>query len=118
MERNVLCKKGDILPGETKIFHVRRTSIALVRKQNDELYAVRNSCPHQGAELAKGVLRGAPRAEEIGDICYEKPGGFLYCPWHHWAFDVETGCSMHDPSSTKIKTYDVKIEGEDIVIYE
>ena len=41
----------------------------------------------------------------------------LYCPWHHWSFDIENGCSMHDPDHTKIKSYDVKVEGDDLVIY-
>ena len=74
--RNVLCKKDEISSGETKIFQIRRTSIVVVRKE-DEFYALRNWCPHQGAELGKGVLRGAARSYEGKEISYEKPGGFV-----------------------------------------
>ncbi|WP_209123297.1 Rieske (2Fe-2S) protein [Alkalihalobacillus sp. BA299] len=117
MERNVLCKMDDIPQGETKVFQIRRMSIVVIRKEG-EFYALRNWCPHQGAELDKGVLRGAARAtSDVKEVCYEKPGKFLYCPWHHWSFDIENGCSMHDPENTKVKTYDVKIEGDDLVIY-
>ncbi|MBU8906242.1 Rieske (2Fe-2S) protein [Desertibacillus haloalkaliphilus] len=117
MERNVLCKKSEIPLGESKVFQVRRLSVVVVRKENEQFYAVRNFCPHQGAELGKGVLRGAARANDVKDVCYEKPGSFLYCPWHHWSFDVENGCSMHDPENTKIKTYDVKVENDEVVLY-
>lgn len=116
MERNVVCKKDEMKIGDRKVIKVRKMGIIVVRKE-DNFYALRNACPHQGAEFDKGVLRGAARASEVREICYEKPGGFLYCPWHHWSFDVENGCSAHDPANTKIKTFDVKIEGEDVVIY-
>ncbi|WP_338452742.1 Rieske (2Fe-2S) protein [Niallia oryzisoli] len=116
MERNVLCKKDELSTGEFKIFQVQRMSIVLVRKK-DKYHAIRNWCPHQGAELGKGVLRGAVRPSNRSEYDYDKPAGFLYCPWHHWSFDVENGCSMHDPEKTKVKTYDVKIEGDDVVLY-
>ena len=115
MERNVLCKTDDILPGEKKIFQVKRTSIVVVRK-NDQYYALRNGCPHQGAELGKGSLGGAAVPSDIKVYCYEKQGEVIYCPWHHWAFDVESGCSVYD-RDTKVKTYDVKVEGDDLVLY-
>ncbi|MDR7075951.1 nitrite reductase/ring-hydroxylating ferredoxin subunit [Neobacillus niacini] len=117
LERTVVCKKSEMQPGDRKVVQVRRISILVVRKE-DEFYAVRNACPHQGAEFEKGVLRGAARAtSEIKEVYYEKPGGFIYCPWHHWSFDVETGCSMHDPENTKIKTFEVKVEADEVVVY-
>ena len=73
--------------------------------------------PHQGASFEKGYTGGVVRAEEVNEFCYEEPGKHLYCPWHRWSFDLETGCSEHDPDNQKVKTYDVKVEGEDIVLY-
>lgn len=116
VERNVVCKVDEMKLGDRKSVQVRRMSILVIRNK-DGFYAVRNACPHQGAQFEKGVLRGAARAEVDKEIHYEKPGGFIYCPWHHWSFDVETGCSMHDPENTKIRTFDVKIEGDEVVLY-
>lgn len=116
LERTVVCKKDEMQPGDRKAIQVRRMSILVIR--NDKgFYAVRNACPHQGAEFEKGVLRGAASAKGIKEVDYEKPGGYIYCPWHHWSFDVETGCSMHDPENTKIRTFEVKIEDDDVVVY-
>lgn len=116
MDRNVVCKVNEMKVGDRKSIQVRRMSIIVVRK-GDNFYALRNACPHQGAEFDKGPLRGAARSYEDKEICYEKQGGVLYCPWHHWSFDVENGCSVHDPENTKIKTFDVKIEGDEVVVY-
>ncbi|WP_091275291.1 Rieske (2Fe-2S) protein [Alteribacillus persepolensis] len=113
--RNVLCKRDEIPPGDKKIFQVKKTSIVVVRKE-DKFFAIRNGCPHQGAELGKGSLGGAAPPSDVKEYCYEKQGEVLYCPWHHWSFDVETGCSVYD-EKIKVKTYDVKVEGDDVVLY-
>lgn len=41
----------------------------------DKFYLVKNKCPHQGAKLD-------------GAVCEE---GMIVCPWHRYAFDLETG---------------------------
>jgi nitrite reductase (NADH) small subunit len=115
VERNVLCKKNEILPGDKKVFQIRRTSIVLTRNE-DGYFAMRNACPHQGAELSGGLLRGLACSSSEKEVCYEKQSSYLYCPWHHWSFDIETGRSAHDPS-VKVKTYEIKIEDDDLVIY-
>ncbi len=42
---------------------------------NGEFYATNNFCPHKGAPLAEGRLRGHT----------------IECDWHGWEFDVRTG---------------------------
>ncbi|MBM4761828.1 Rieske (2Fe-2S) protein [Bacillus sp. B15-48] len=116
LERNVVCQKDDMKPGDKKVIQVRRMSILVIRKE-DGFYAVRNACPHQGAGFEKGVLRGVATATDIKEVSYEKQGGYIYCPWHHWSFDVENGCSMHDPENTKIKTFNVSVENDEVVVY-
>ena len=57
--------------------------------------AVDNACPHRGGPLAEGTLEQ----------------GSVLCPWHAWAFDLQTGYADHDRSS-KVAVYPVRIEGE------
>ncbi|MEH7177990.1 Rieske (2Fe-2S) protein [Neobacillus vireti] len=116
MKRNVVGKIEEIQPGERKVVQVGRASVLVIRN-GDSFYAIRNYCPHQGAEFETGSLRGVARSSNVKEICYEENGGHIYCPWHHWSFDVKTGCAEHDPDRFKVKTYDVKVEGNDLVVY-
>ena len=61
-------------------------------KVNGEFYATENSCPHQGAPLAHGIL-----CEHV-----------IECGLHGWQFDVRTGECLTVPE--KIKTYEVLVE--------
>ncbi len=56
--------------------------------------AIDGLCPHQGGPLADGSIEG----------------NLIYCPWHRWGFDIETGQSMVNPT-WKQTVYPVKVEG-------
>jgi len=57
------------------------------------------ACPHEGASLAEGDFNN----------------GVVRCPWHDWAFNVCTGCSIDHPGND-IKTYDTTIEGDQVLV--
>lgn len=61
--------------------------------------AVANKCPHNGAPLG------------MGQMDHE----WIICPYHGWAFHIETGAWDNDRSRC-IPTYPVKVEGDDILI--
>ena len=60
-----------------------------VYRLGEKLHAVRNWCPHRGAPICRGELRGAV-------VCRRHPGTFvpgmagevLHCPWHQWEFNL------------------------------
>ncbi len=58
-----------------------------------EFYAIENFCPHKGAPLADGNLRGH----------------IIECDWHGWRFDVTTGACINRPHSA-VERYEVRIE--------
>jgi nitrite reductase (NADH) small subunit len=41
----------------------------------------------------------------------------LRCPWHGWEFRIDTGVSLFDPK-IRVKTYDVAIDDDDIVLVD
>lgn len=93
----------DLIPfGTGKLVEIGRVEVALFRVDQG-IYATANVCPHQGAALADGELKG----EEI------------ICPWHHWCFNVKDGISPLNPR-LKIKTYPVQLDGNQvsILLYE
>lgn len=71
--------------------------IALFR-QGARVYALRDRCPHAGAPLSIGRLRGQE----------------LTCAWHGWTFDVTTGDSLPRNPPFDITTYPVTIAGQDV----
>jgi nitrite reductase/ring-hydroxylating ferredoxin subunit len=66
----------DIIPvNETRRTVVNRTPVCLVN-HNDDLFAVNDRCPHQGASLSNGG-------------CAED--GKIVCPFHRYGFDLKNG---------------------------
>lgn len=63
-------------------------------------YAINNICTHEGGPLADGKLEG-----------YE-----VECPWHGSKFDVRTGEVTNPPASEQEPTYEVKLDGNNILV--
>lgn len=103
---------ADFPVGTRRIVQLGTASIG-VFNVNGVFYAIRNYCPHEGAELCLGKLTGT---NEPTDRCDEyrwgREGMVLRCPWHAWEFDLETGESLFD-AKLRVKTYATSIrEGE------
>jgi nitrite reductase/ring-hydroxylating ferredoxin subunit len=72
--------------------------------------ALRDVCPHQGAELSAGtVVRSVASS---GPGCYEMDLNrvLVKCPWHGWEFDLETGQSWCDPLRQRTRPYPISVE--------
>jgi nitrite reductase/ring-hydroxylating ferredoxin subunit len=89
---------SDLKPGNAMTVELNGEAIALYNIDGD-YYATANTCPHKGGPLGDGSIEQ--------DV--------VVCPWHGWKFNVKTGISPV-ASTVKIKTYSVKVEGEDILI--
>ena len=91
-------------------------ALVVVRK-GEEFFALRDICPHQGARLSNGRVGGQPLACLPGDeVDYAQMGEILTCPWHGWAFDVRTGCSLVDPEKKRVASYRVEVRGDRVVV--
>jgi 3-phenylpropionate/trans-cinnamate dioxygenase ferredoxin subunit len=98
----------EIPPGERKIVEIDGRSIG-VFNIGGEFFALKNRCPHQGAELCKGILSGAVHAEKPDEVTYVRRGEILRCPWHQWEFDVRTGQSWFDPAKVRVRRYEATV---------
>ncbi|MFK8020553.1 MAG: Rieske (2Fe-2S) protein [Pseudomonadales bacterium] len=90
---------SDIALGKTHRVSVGDEDILLCRT-SDGVYAVSNKCSHAAADLCDGKLKGHR----------------IFCPLHSAAFDVRTGEALSRPASKPIESYEVVIEGEDILV--
>ena len=89
---------SDLPPGKVKQIAVGDKMIALCNVEGT-FYALDNVCLHRGGPLGEGYLDG------------EK----LECPWHAWQFNVKTGALTVNVRE-KVPTYEVKIEGSDVLV--
>ncbi len=89
---------ADIPPGAGRAFSVGRYEVA-VFNVGGELFALENSCPHQGGPLADGWLEQS----------------LVTCPWHGWCFDVRSG-KMTLGDFARVPRFTVRRDGGDLVV--
>jgi nitrite reductase/ring-hydroxylating ferredoxin subunit len=89
----------DVQPSQMKLVEVADESICIVNVSG-RYYAIGNVCTHEGGPLADGTLEG-----------YE-----VECPWHGSKFDIRTGAVTAPPANLPVPSYEVKIDGNSILI--
>ncbi|XP_010081492.1 PREDICTED: apoptosis-inducing factor 3-like [Pterocles gutturalis] len=88
-----VCKEADIGDGELLEVMVAGYPVLLVRNKK-EFSALGSRCPHYGAPLSKGVLRGQR----------------LRCPWHSACFNIKTGDIEEYPALDCLPCFKVTVE--------
>jgi ferredoxin-NADP reductase/nitrite reductase/ring-hydroxylating ferredoxin subunit len=94
-----VAEKRDIPRSQMKEVEVNSQNICVVNVEG-KYYAIGSICTHEGGPLADGTLEG-----------YE-----VECPWHNSKFDVRTGEVTSPPASEPEPAYEVKVEGNNILI--
>jgi len=90
--------------------------LAIVRR-DESFFAVRDICPHQGARLSSGTVSGTPKNCLPGEeVVLDRVGEVLICPWHGWEYDLVTGKTLDNPSSGRVRTYPVRVEGGRVLV--
>lgn len=109
MMRHMVGTVDELPPGGRKIVEVEGRSIGVFNVAG-RYYALRNRCPHKGAPLCLGMLKGLVVGPAPYRYKIEREGEILRCPWHGWEFDILTGRSIVNPHKTRVKRYEVTIE--------
>lgn len=91
-------RAAEIQPGTGKTLSLEGKSVALFNVDG-KFYCTDNTCVHRGGPLGEGFLEGSS----------------VTCPWHGWQYDVTSGQCLTNPAA-KIATYEVKVEGEDLLV--
>ena len=73
--------------------------IALFRSAEDELFALRDKCPHKGGPLSQGIVFGKR----------------VSCPLHQWTIGLEDGCALA-PDEGCAKPFPVRVEPDGSVL--
>lgn len=72
--------------------------VAVFRTDDEEVFAVTDSCPHRGGPLSEGIVHGQS----------------VTCPLHNWVFDLNTGQANGEEG--RVATFPVQVEGGRILI--
>ena len=90
---------SELPPGGKKLVEVDDIPVALFNVAG-EFYAIEDVCTHDDGPLAEGELDG----DEIE------------CPRHGARFNVRTGVALCMPAVEPVECYEVKVEGDDILV--
>jgi nitrite reductase (NADH) small subunit len=94
-----VCKLTDIpVLGSRIIKRVDETDIAIFRNDNDQVFAVLDSCPHKGGPLSQGIVHGTS----------------VTCPLHSWKIGLADG-EAQAPDVGCVQRFVVRLE--DGVVY-
>jgi nitrite reductase/ring-hydroxylating ferredoxin subunit len=101
------------------VLRVGRVELGIVRWDGDDVYALRNVCPHAGGPVCEGRLGprivapgGDPLRLEVDEACPT-----VTCAWHGWEFDARDGRAVAGGSGMRVRTYPVWIE-DGVVLVE
>jgi nitrite reductase (NADH) small subunit len=76
-----------------RVIDAKAMKIALFRTSDDQVFAIKNSCPHKGGPLSEGIVHGTS----------------VTCPLHNWKIDLASGEAL-GPDQGCANTFPVKIE--------
>lgn len=91
--------RGELTEGEVLGVEIAGRSVALY-EADGQLFATDNICTHAYARLSDGWLDGTA----------------IECPLHAARFDIRTGAVLDPPATEDLKTYPVRIVGDEIQI--
>jgi nitrite reductase [NAD(P)H] small subunit len=74
-------------------------NIAVFRTADDQIFALRDECPHRHGPLSKGIVHGRS----------------VTCPLHAWVISLETG-EAEGPDTGCTNRYAVKVEGGRVLL--
>jgi nitrite reductase/ring-hydroxylating ferredoxin subunit len=90
---------SDVADGEAFAVEIAGLNLALYHV-GDEWFCTDNVCTHAFALLTDGWLEGH----------------VIECPLHAGQFDIRTGKGLCEPIAADLKTFAVRVEGDDVQV--
>jgi nitrite reductase (NADH) small subunit len=84
---------NDIPKLGARVVEMASGNIGIFRTADDEIFALRDSCPHKGGPLSQGIVHGKR----------------VTCPLHSWKIELGSGEAVA-PDEGCAARYEVKVE--------
>lgn len=99
-EYQTVCHVDEVPVGSSKMLSVNGQLVGLFNVDG-EFLAISNECPHAGASLAHGFVRG--------DV--------VSCRIHHWRFCLRTGEYLDaDQPEFNVRTFETKVVDDNVQV--
>ncbi len=92
-------RSTELSPGNGTVVELSGARIAIFNVEGT-FYAMDDTCTHAGGPLSEGELDGT----------------VVTCPWHGATFEVKTGGVLGPPAANGLRSYEVKVEGDDVLV--
>ena len=89
----------DIPPLGARVVRTGAGDVAVFRNSADEIFALRDKCPHKGGPLSQGIVYGRT----------------VTCPLHNWCLHLDSGQAVA-PDEGCAASFPVKVEGGTIFL--
>ncbi|MCB9638253.1 MAG: non-heme iron oxygenase ferredoxin subunit [Myxococcales bacterium] len=87
-----IAQEEEVIAEKAKVVELGDARIALFYTEG-KIYAIDDRCPHVGASLACGYVKGL----------------VVDCPWHHARFSLTTGANLSPPDFGPVRAYKTRI---------
>ncbi len=77
----------------SRMIKTRDMDIAVFRGSDDQVYAIRDACPHKNGPLSQGIMHGTS----------------VTCPLHNWRIDLTSGEAL-GPDEGCANVFPVRVE--------
>jgi nitrite reductase (NADH) small subunit len=95
-----VCSIDDIPVSGARVLRVAgQPDIAVFRTLDDQVFALRDHCPHKGGPLSQGIVHGAR----------------VTCPLHAWVIELDKGNAV-EPDIGSTPCYRVRCEGREVLL--
>ena len=83
----------------SRVIKTDTMNIAVFRTASDEVFAMKNACPHKGGPLSEGIVHGTS----------------VTCPLHNWKIDLASGKAL-GPDEGCTNVFPTKVENGSVYI--
>jgi 3-phenylpropionate/trans-cinnamate dioxygenase ferredoxin subunit len=95
-----LASVSDVPPNKLLSVDVGEFKVCLANADG-KIYAFRDNCTHRDFPMSAGTIHG---------------GATIECAWHGARFEMATGRAIRLPAIKPLQTFEVTIEGDDILV--
>ncbi|RLJ21803.1 nitrite reductase (NAD(P)H) small subunit [bacterium endosymbiont of Escarpia laminata] len=83
----------------SRVIKTQEMDIAVFRGTDDQVYAIRDACPHKNGPLSQGIMHGAS----------------VTCPLHNWKIDLNSGEAL-GPDEGCTNVFPARVEGGKVLL--